>query len=217
MNKEKLYEYYEKSFSHIKPEGKQITSIEEIRTSYKQLLADLMECCPQSNNLLESLKLLENSLMYAVKSIVMNEEEKEPEKLPIIQANSITKINEICKKYGISKYYCIIEPLIKEDLEELLGLEGEYKVYLPCNIAGCEKPLVVSDIYKYLKDLLNGLEKPESKNISGETFTECKYTCDMCYKETDTITDIPGSQFKHGICDNCLDIVREVVEKGGII
>lgn len=135
MNKEKLYEYYEKSFSHIKPEGKQITSIEEIRTSYKQLLADLMECCPQSNNLLESLKLLENSLMYAVKSIVMNEEEKEP----------------------------------------------------------------------------------ESKNISGETFTEGKYTCDMCYKETDTITDIPGSQFKHGICNNCLDIVREFVEKGGII
>lgn len=157
MNKKELYEYYEKSFSYIKPDEMQVVSIEEIRTSYKQLLADLMQCCPQSNNLIEALKLLENSLMYAVKSIVMEEDKKESEKLPIIQATSITRINNICKKHGIGRYYCIIMPVIKEDIEELLKLEGEYKVYQ--DHLNIDEPLIVKDINKYLRKLLDRLDE----------------------------------------------------------
>lgn len=154
MNKEQLLKKYRREFSHVAPDEVGIKKIEILRESYKQILGDIIENCQLSDDLTEAIKFLDISRMYAIKSIVMEEDKKEPEKLPIIQADSITKINEICKKYGISKYYCIIEPLIKEDLEELFGLEGEYKVYLPCNISGCDKPLIIPDIHKYLKDLL---------------------------------------------------------------
>lgn len=74
MNKEQLLKKYMKEFGHVAPVGNQINRIEKVRQSYKQILSDIIDNCPESDNLTEALKFLDISRMIAVKSIVMEEE-----------------------------------------------------------------------------------------------------------------------------------------------
>lgn len=63
--------YYIESFSHKKPNDEQLKRIDFLRLSYKLLLNDLYENCRDSRELSIALTNLENSLMYAVKSIIL--------------------------------------------------------------------------------------------------------------------------------------------------
>lgn len=64
-------DYYIESFSHKKPTDEQLKRIEFLRLSYKLLLKQLFENCRDSRELNIALTNLENSLMYAVKSIIL--------------------------------------------------------------------------------------------------------------------------------------------------
>lgn len=66
-------EYYIKSFSHVKPTNDQLKRIENVRNIYKCILSSLYKHCKQSRELSIALDNLENSLMYAVKSIVLED------------------------------------------------------------------------------------------------------------------------------------------------
>lgn len=74
MNKEQLLKKYRKEFSHAAPDEERIKRIELLRESYKQILGDIIENCQLSDDLTEAIKFLDISRMYAVKSIVMEEE-----------------------------------------------------------------------------------------------------------------------------------------------
>lgn len=64
-------DYFIKSFSHVKPTTEQLKRIEHLRLSYKLLLYEIYNTCKESRELSLALNKLENSLMYAVKSIVL--------------------------------------------------------------------------------------------------------------------------------------------------
>ena len=64
-------DYFIKSFSHQQPTTEQLKRIEYIRLSYKLLLDEIYKTCKESRELSLALTNLENSLMYAVKSIVL--------------------------------------------------------------------------------------------------------------------------------------------------
>jgi len=64
-------DYFIKSFSHQQPTNDQLRRIEHLRLSYKLLLNEIYENCIDSRELSLALNNLENSLMYAVKSIVL--------------------------------------------------------------------------------------------------------------------------------------------------
>lgn len=64
-------DYYIKSFSHVAPTSEQLKRIEQLRLCYKLLLDELVKNCKESRELNIALSNLENSLMYAVKSIVL--------------------------------------------------------------------------------------------------------------------------------------------------
>lgn len=64
-------DYFIKSFSHQQPTTEQLKRIEYIRLSYKLLLDEIYKTCKESRELSLALTDLENSLMYAVKSIVL--------------------------------------------------------------------------------------------------------------------------------------------------
>jgi len=66
-------DYYIKSFSHQQPTSEQLKRIEHIRLSYKLLLDDICKTCKDSRERNIALSNLENSLMYAVKSIVLED------------------------------------------------------------------------------------------------------------------------------------------------
>lgn len=64
-------DYYIKSFSHQQPTSEQLKRIEHLRLSYKLILHEICKTCKESRELSIALSNLENSLMYAVKSIVL--------------------------------------------------------------------------------------------------------------------------------------------------
>jgi hypothetical protein len=64
-------DYFIKSFSHQQPTSEQLKRIEHLRLSYKLLLDEIYNTCKDSRELRLALTNLENSLMYAVKSIVL--------------------------------------------------------------------------------------------------------------------------------------------------
>lgn len=70
MNLEKTI----KSMGHVAPDIKQIERIEKVRAIYKDVANTIYRYCPNSDELDEADKLLLDSLMWAVKSIVMEEE-----------------------------------------------------------------------------------------------------------------------------------------------
>jgi hypothetical protein len=67
MDKEKIL----KSMTNIKPSDAQIQSIENIRAEYKNVIESLNQNCRDSRELSIAITELENSLMWAVKSIVL--------------------------------------------------------------------------------------------------------------------------------------------------
>lgn len=69
MNLEKTL----RSMTNIKPSGEQVCRIEEVREGYKNIVNILHENCPDSLNLDLAVEKLEDSLMRAVKSIVLEE------------------------------------------------------------------------------------------------------------------------------------------------
>jgi hypothetical protein len=62
---------FERSFTNIKPEGDQIERIELLRTEYKALLNTICMISDRTPNRTIALRKLEESLMYAVKNIVL--------------------------------------------------------------------------------------------------------------------------------------------------
>lgn len=62
---------FEASFTNITPEGDQIERIEEMRGHFKSVMEHIIESCDRTPERTIALRNLENSLMYAVKSIVM--------------------------------------------------------------------------------------------------------------------------------------------------
>lgn len=67
MDKNKIL----KSMTNIKPEDLQIQKIENIRAEYKKVVESLAQNCPDSRELSIAITNLEDSLMWAVKSIVL--------------------------------------------------------------------------------------------------------------------------------------------------
>lgn len=67
MDKDKIF----KSMTNITPSESQIQKIENIRSSYKGVVTSLEYNCNDSRELSIALTELENSLMWAVKSIVL--------------------------------------------------------------------------------------------------------------------------------------------------
>lgn len=67
MDKDKIL----KSMTNIKPSDAQIIRIETIREAYKNVVESLEVNCRNSRELSIGLTELENSLMWAVKSIVL--------------------------------------------------------------------------------------------------------------------------------------------------
>lgn len=60
-----------RSMSNVKPNERQIDRIEVIRDCYKRCAIGLKMCCNDSDYLEEANKQLQDSLMWAVKSIVL--------------------------------------------------------------------------------------------------------------------------------------------------
>lgn len=69
MDKEKLL----RSMTNIKPNENQIKKIEDIRNYYKKVVDGLYQHCNNSRELSIAITKLEESLMWAVKSIVLEE------------------------------------------------------------------------------------------------------------------------------------------------
>jgi len=65
------YDKFSKSFTNITPEGDQIERIETLRNSYKDLLNDICGMIERTPERTIALRHLEESLMYAVKAIVL--------------------------------------------------------------------------------------------------------------------------------------------------
>lgn len=74
LNKENII----KGMTNIKPDNSQIQRIENIRAAYKNLVKSLDQNCTDSRPLIIAITNLEQSLMWAVKSIVL-EDKKENE------------------------------------------------------------------------------------------------------------------------------------------
>lgn len=73
-NKKELVEYYTRSFTNMRPSDKKIKDIEEIRDMFKVNMELIIDKCENMRELRLALTYLENSLMYAVKSIVLNDD-----------------------------------------------------------------------------------------------------------------------------------------------
>lgn len=67
MDKDKIL----KSMTNIKPSDSQIQRIENIRDEYKKVVDSLIQNCKESRELMLAITELEGSLMWAVKSIVL--------------------------------------------------------------------------------------------------------------------------------------------------
>lgn len=67
MDKDKIL----RSMTNIKPNDTQIMSIEAIREAYKNVVESLNDNCRYSRELSIAVTKLEESLMWAVKSIVL--------------------------------------------------------------------------------------------------------------------------------------------------
>jgi hypothetical protein len=67
MDKEKIF----RSMTNIKPNEEQIERIEELRSYYKDVVDGLGILCKDSRELSIAITNLEDSLMWAVKSIVL--------------------------------------------------------------------------------------------------------------------------------------------------
>jgi len=65
------YQRFDKSFTNITPEGDQVERIEDMREQYKNVLGQIIGSCTRSPERTIALRKLEESLMYAVKCIVM--------------------------------------------------------------------------------------------------------------------------------------------------
>ena len=65
------HENFVKSFTNITPEGDQIERIEILREEYKQVVNIICQFIPRSPERTIALRKLEESLMYAVKAIVL--------------------------------------------------------------------------------------------------------------------------------------------------
>jgi hypothetical protein len=65
------YINFEKSFTNVTPEGDQIERIERIRETYKETLGLIIDSCDRTPVRTIALRKLEESLMYAVKAIVL--------------------------------------------------------------------------------------------------------------------------------------------------
>ena len=65
------FDRFFKSFTNVTPEGDQIERIEVLRTSYKDLLGDICRLVERSPERTIALRNLEDSLMYAVKAIIL--------------------------------------------------------------------------------------------------------------------------------------------------
>lgn len=64
-------EMFRRSFTNIRPEGDQIERIETLRDEYSNVLEAICRLSDRSPNRTIALRKLEESLMYAVKNIVM--------------------------------------------------------------------------------------------------------------------------------------------------
>lgn len=75
MTLEERINQLERSLTNIKPDESQIKRIEEIRLSYKNAGRSILKHCPQSRNLNLAITALEDSLIRAIKSIVLEDKE----------------------------------------------------------------------------------------------------------------------------------------------
>lgn len=62
---------FDASFTNFKPEGDQIDRIETLRANYKFVLESIIDSCPRTPERTIALRKLEESLMYTVKTIVL--------------------------------------------------------------------------------------------------------------------------------------------------
>lgn len=62
-----------KSLTNIKPNEEKLKRIEALRESYKDIVNSLSENCNDSRELSIAITKLEESLMWAVKSIILEE------------------------------------------------------------------------------------------------------------------------------------------------
>lgn len=69
------YRKYERSMTNIKPNENQIKRIKHIRGIYKNVLLQLDKNCNDGRELALALTKIEESLMWAVKSIVLEKDE----------------------------------------------------------------------------------------------------------------------------------------------
>ena len=65
------YDKYFRSFTNIRPEGDQIERIETLRDDYKAVLSTIISLTERTPERTIALRKLEESLMYAVKCIVL--------------------------------------------------------------------------------------------------------------------------------------------------
>lgn len=73
QDKERLKEYYNKSFTNQTPSKEQCIRIENVRKEFKKLMEFIIDNGEHTSNLVIATRYLEKSLMYAVKNIVMEE------------------------------------------------------------------------------------------------------------------------------------------------
>lgn len=64
-------EYYKTSMTHKTPNKEQLKSIEQLREAYKDLVDHIFMYCPINEKSKKSLEGLEDSLMWAIKSIIL--------------------------------------------------------------------------------------------------------------------------------------------------
>ncbi len=72
MTDQEVYEQYRRSLSNQSPNAEQARSIVEVRAKAKRLLAVILDEAPASRERSLALTHLEETVMWAVKSIVLN-------------------------------------------------------------------------------------------------------------------------------------------------
>jgi hypothetical protein len=68
-----------RTFAYHKPGANGLKKIQILREAFSELHEMIQEMCPQSREKSETLTLLETSGMWAVKSVVINDPDSEPE------------------------------------------------------------------------------------------------------------------------------------------
>ncbi len=67
-----VYEQFRRSLSNQRPTSIEVVEIEELRGAAKTLLSSIVNLCPASRERSLALTHLEETVMWAVKSIVLN-------------------------------------------------------------------------------------------------------------------------------------------------